>query len=462
MTIRKLGIFIIGGAVVLVTLIITGISYYQATHFNRSVSINGTNVGGMTAETALKKLQALVLKNKVYIGSTLVLNEKDTKTGFSSSDLAEIRGLLKKQWTWWPSAAEKSYVLVPSKVDQYRSKILKNKVAAEIAMLDKKLKAPKDAQALLSNGQILVSKSVSGDQLDTVELLKDYSRQEFNSEIHLKAVRLKPLAENSQTVENEKKKLQELMQRKVNYKVQSTTYTLAASQFIKNAAVSKNMKYSVDPSDIASKITAINRSQSTLNKNFLFKTHSGSVISVHGQSYGWALDVQAETKRIRNAFERGEQSVPAYNVYGVGYSTYGIGYHTTANHGIGNTYAEVSIKDQRIWIYQNGKLKVTTNVVTGRHNTHEDTPKGLWYIMYKQSPSTLVGSEVGSPHYSVKVSYWAPFTLSGCGFHDAYWRKNWAPDAYINQGSGGCVNTPPKVMKQVYDTLTQNEPVVIY
>ena len=63
-----------------------------------------------------------------------------------------------------------------------------------------------------------------------------------------------------------------------------------------------------------------------------------------------------------------------------------------------------------------GKLAVDTNVVTGRHNTNEDTSPGVWYIMYKESPSTLKGSEVGNPNYSVKVNYWAPFTLDGQGF----------------------------------------------
>lgn len=51
----------------------------------------------------------------------------------------------------------------------------------------------------------------------------------------------------------------------------------------------------------------------------------------------------------------------------------GCGYETTANNGIGDTYAEVSIADRQIWIYKDGKLVVTTNVVTGKHSTGEDT-----------------------------------------------------------------------------------------
>lgn len=66
------------------------------------------------------------------------------------------------------------------------------------------------------------------------------------------------------------------------------------------------MKATIDSSDIKNKITEINNSQSTLNKDFTFKTHSGSVISVKGQGYGWAINVEKEAKRIQEAFEKGK------------------------------------------------------------------------------------------------------------------------------------------------------------
>ncbi|RYM02190.1 hypothetical protein EWH99_11205 [Sporolactobacillus sp. THM7-7] len=425
--------------------------------------INGTKVGGLTADQALKELKTLTLENDIYIGGKRVVNGKNTKTKFTEKDLPEIRELLDRQRTWWPSSKEKNYSLMPAQADHYRSEVLKGELEAKLRFLNKSLKAPKDAQAHLEQNRIVVSKSENGDQYNIAELLKYYDRHHgYESDIHLKPVLLQPVREDSQVVKDEKKKLEELTRQTVNYRVQDKTYSLKASELVKHATVSKDMKTTIDTVDLKNRIAEINRSQSTLNKDYTFKTHSGSVISVKGESYGWALDVDKETKRIRDAFEKGKPSVRAYYVYGVGYSTYGIGYHNTTNHGIGDTYAEVSIKEQRIWVYKNGQLKVTTHVVTGRHDTHEDTPKGVWYIMYKESPSTLEGSEAGNPHYSVKVDYWAPFTMSGCGFHDASWRQNWASDAYLKHGSGGCVNTPPKVMKTVYDNLSQNDPVVIY
>ena len=83
----------------------------------------------------------------------------------------------------------------------------------------------------------------------------------------------------------------------------------------------------------------------------------------------------------------------------------------------------------------------------GKHSTGEDTSPGVWYVLYKRTPYTLRGSAVGKADYAVKVDYWVPFTNSGQGFHDAGWRKDWANNAYLTGGSGGCVNLLPNVAK---------------
>lgn len=454
--------FITTGILIIIALIFAAISYYQANHFNANISINGTKVGGLTADQAVKKLASSVLKNEVYVGQEPILDEKDTKAGFTSQDLPNVKKLLTSQRTIFPASKEMNYSLLPSQVDQDRSQTMKKLLEEKLTSLNKNLTAPQDAQAQLVQGNITVSKSIDGKQYDVASLLKDYKGQEYNSEIHLKPAYILPIKEDSPIVKSEEKKLQSLLQQTVDYKVQNQVYSLKASELFKNATVSKDMKVTIDPVNLKNKIAEINNSQSTLNKNFTFKTHSGSVITVKGQGYGWALNVEKEAARIQEAFEKGEQSISAATIIGKGWKGEGYGYDTTTNNGIGDTYAEVSIAEQHIWIYKNGQLAVETSVVTGRHNTNEDTHPGVWYILYKRSPSILRGSEVGNANYSVKVDHWAPFTNDGQGFHDAGWRKNWASNAYLTAGSGGCVNTPPSAMKTVYDNLNVYEPVVIY
>ena len=54
-------------------------SYYQATHFNSNVTINDTQVGGMSADEAIQKLKTSGLANKVYIDQQQILDEKKQK-----------------------------------------------------------------------------------------------------------------------------------------------------------------------------------------------------------------------------------------------------------------------------------------------------------------------------------------------------------------------------------------------
>lgn len=453
---------ITAGGVGIIALLIGGMSYYQTTHFNSNVTINGTKVGGMTADQAIQKLKTSSLENKVYVGEQQILDEKDTKTELTEEDLPKVKKLLKSQWTFFPTSKEKSYSLLPEKTDQYRNETMKKLVEEKLVSMNKDLKAPQDAMAKLEQGKVVISKSVDGKQYDVASLLKDYDKQKHKSEIHLKSVYIQPIKENDSIVKKEEQALQNLLQQTIDYKVQNEVYPLKAKDLIKNASMSKDMKVTIDESDIKNKIAEINKAKSTLNKDFTFKTHSGSVISVKGQGYGWAINVEKEAKRIQEAFEKGEKSLSASNIYGNGWENEGIGYETTANNGIGDTYAEVSIAEQQIWIYKNGQLAITTNVVTGKHSTGEDTLPGVWYILYKRSPYTLKGSAVGKPDYSVKVDYWAPFTNGGQGFHDAGWRTNWANNAYLTGGSGGCVNLSPSVAKTVYDNLSTHEPVIVY
>ncbi|ETI67419.1 L,D-transpeptidase family protein [Neobacillus vireti] len=455
--------FITASIIIIIALFISAGSYYQANHFNSQIKINGINVGGMTADQTLKKFKATVLKNVVYIGDQQILDGKDTKMVFSDKDLPAIKKLLKSQWTFFPSSRAKEYLLKPRNEDQYRNQTLKKQVEEKLLAMNQGLKAPQNAAVRLEQGKIVVTSSISGEQYDVASLLKGFENHNYISEIRLNPEYIQPIKEDSEFIQNQQKKFEEFLAQTVDYKVQDKVFTLKASELIKNASISKDLQIKMDDAGvIKERITEINISQSTLNKDFKFKTHSGSVISVKGKGYGWALDVEKEIPKIIEAFENGGKTVSASNIYGNGWKGEGYGYDTSANNGIGDTYAEVSITEQRIWIYKNGKLVVTTNVVTGTHDNRHDTSPGVWYILYKQSPSVLTGRENGKITYQVPVNYWAPFTNDGQGFHDASWRGNWASNAYLGAGSHGCVNTPPSIMKTVYDNLSTYEPVVIY
>lgn len=122
---------------------------------------------------------------------------------------------------------------------------------------------------------------------------------------------------------------------------------------------------------------------------------------------------------------------------------------------VGNTYVEISIDQQHMWYYKNGKLVVETDVVTGNYGT-SDTPKGAYSIIYKASPATLM--------LNSHVTFWLPFTYDGCGIHDASWRSSWeyGGTRYKGHGSHGCVNTPYSAVKKIYNNISSGTRVVVY
>lgn len=448
---------LIASMIIFIVLVISAVSFYQLTHFSSNTSINNIDVSGLTADQTLLALQSAPLTNHIFIGEDLILEGTETEMNFTENDLPEIKETLKNQWSFFPSSKEENYYLQPSRKDRYRSEELRNELEQALISINQRSQAPVDAFAHIENGEITISDSIDGEHYDVSNLLEAYDQHEYTSEVHLQPIYLQPIKEDNELVQSQVKKWQDFLSHTLEYQIQDQIYPLAAKELIISATYLEDMDIEINSDKIKEKMEEINDSHSTLAKDFTFKTNSGSTISVKGQGYGWALDVEKETAMIKEAFQNGDISISASHIIGNGWNGEGYGYDTTSNGGIGTTYAEVSIAEQKMWIYKEGQLVLTTNVVTGDKSKQQDTLTGVWYILYKRTPYTLTDQD-----YSIDVNYWAPFTNSGQGFHDAGWRSNWSSNAYLNAGSNGCVNVPPDIMKKVYDYLNIYDPVVIY
>lgn len=307
--------------------------------------------------------------------------------------------------------------------------------------------------------------AVKGNQFSQKGLAQQVERQLPNGTIRLHPTYIKPLTSNSPTVQNEKRQLNKMARRTVTYQVQGHQYHLHINDVI-DSATYQNGHYHFDTSPTKATVAKINRRQATLDKNFTFKTPDGHTIqTASGGNYGWKISAKQAGSTLANAFADNRSTVNASrNLVGKGFNHHGTGYHTTSNHGLGSTYAVVSIKQQHTWLYEKGKCVLSEDIVSGSNTKSDRTPKGVWYIMYQQSPSVLRGKNDDGSNYSSKVQYWSPFTMSGCGFHDASWRTDWSKDEYkqANGGSHGCINMRPSVAGKAYHHLHINEPVIIY
>ena len=120
---------------------------------------------------------------------------------------------------------------------------------------------------------------------------------------------------------------------------------------------------------------------------------------------------------------------------------------------IKDVHVIVDISDQRLDLYNNSELVLSTSVTTGKDST--PTTIGNFKIYYKEEDRYLVGDD-----YRQFVEYWMPFN-GGIGLHDAGYRSSFGGEIYHENGSHGCVNIPPKVARKIYKKVSIGTPVVV-
>lgn len=268
------------------------------------------------------------------------------------------------------------------------------------------------------------------------------------------------------------KKLQTVSGAIVNYRIAGKTYKLEAAKLIDQAEFRQGKYIFLNTESLTAQLNKIDKEVSTIHQSYKFavpvkRKLAAQKITIKNESYGWGVYVKKAQTAVEQAFLNGTTELDGQNyIYGLGYSTYGLGYGKT-NHGIGNNYIVISLKKQELWIIRNGKLAVyLTDIVTGTRDKSKGkgnrTPEGVWYIHYKESPATLRGRNDDGSKYASPVKYWMPFTLSGCGLHDAAWRGDWSKRAYLRGGSHGCINIKPSEINRVWHNVIKHEAVIIY
>jgi len=143
---------------------------------------------------------------------------------------------------------------------------------------------------------------------------------------------------------------------------------------------------------------------------------------------------------------------------------YGAQIHDALVKGMPGKAILVSLNDQELRAYENGKAQpvLDTVVTTGRPALPTDV--GPMKVLWKVSPWKMVSPwPQGSPFYypptDVRKVLW--FTASGEGLHDASWRSWFGPGSDIGNGTHGCINLPGSTVDFVYDWAPVGTPVIV-
>ena len=134
----------------------------------------------------------------------------------------------------------------------------------------------------------------------------------------------------------------------------------------------------------------------------------------------------------------------------------------------------VSMAEQAIRVYDNGKLVKAFQVTTGQPDL--PTPPGTWWVEGKKSP-TVFKADVpqSSPDWypPTPINYAMQFHSNGYFLHDSWWRSEYGPGTnfphldpggtqYSIHGSHGCVNMAKDDAAWLYGFVQLYTHIMIY
>lgn len=229
--------------------------------------------------------------------------------------------------------------------------------------------------------------------------------------------------------------------------------TLTSSELAAHTTENESHQYVLDEEFLTYYTSQLSDKYDTQGQPRRFITTGGREITLTEGDFGWMLDT-AGTKSLIQENLLSDSPVtlePVWSHKGTAFTS-----PEGSINDIGDSYIEVDLSAQKVWLYQNGNLLLESDCVSGAMGTDAQTPSGVYSIYYMQSPAVLNG-----PGYSSPVTYWMAF-YRGFGLHDATWRTEFGGEIFRTDGSHGCVNLPLENAEIVYNAAEIGYPVVLY
>ena len=435
--------------------------------FPEAVSVNGIDVGGLTAGEAEEKLleqtQAYTLRVRFADGEQTLTAED---ISLQPADDKRLRSLARELNAPAASLSQQGRELWDEELLSWDEEALRQTVRSWPNLTSLAEKKSKDAKLVYSEemGRFRVKPEVPGGSVDEAELEErirgclhaltgelDLLKEGMYGELRTAD---SPVVEAALTEANEKLKLELTYHYEVEQADIDGRETIGFDQLSRWLFVeSDGLSVGVDSNALQRYVSEMKELYSAprhedWSESSLFVTSTGQKVEVSHPALGETVDTDALYNDIISCVEKGvsgERDAP-YDQDLMG---------TT---DLGGSYVEVDLDGQHLWLYKNNELVAEQDICSGDVDSGCQTPTGLYTIKDKQTDRWLNGED-----YHDWVSYWMPFN-GGVGLHDATWRSEdeFGGDVYLENGSHGCINMPLDLAGTVYDNVEVGTYVILY
>ena len=445
---------ILAPVLVLLTIYIAGLGRYQSCFLNGTL-IDEVDVSGMTIpelEEQIGKYSLRVIERQTD-GTTLEEEILGSEIGISYVSTEPLEAVLQGQnrFLWFLKHDADYRTEAPP---FYEETALEEKVNALRGFQGDFIEEPADAY---------IADYVSGSGF---ELVAEKPGNRLNREKTIEAVRAAVSGLEKQVdleaagcyeepkVTLEDAGLKKTYEKLQNYVNTTITYTFGEEREVLDAdtvagwIVRKGNQASLDPELVRAYVNSLRKKHDTVFHKRKFQTSYETEVTIEQGDYGWWMDVGQETEELIGLLERGEsgERVPVYKQTAASYET----------PDYGDSYVEINLTAQHLFLYQNGECVLESDFVSGNPSRGNDTPPGIYGITYKERDATLNGET-----YSTPVSFWMPFN-NNVGMHDATWRSEFGRNIYMTNGSHGCINLPYSIAQEIYGYVEKDTPVICY
>lgn len=451
------------GAILGVTVVgvyAAGVYHFQDRFF-LNTTINGIDVSEDTVENFNKNVGDEIAKYQIAVkergGVTEYLTSADLGYGYTpKGETEQIKGF--QNAFLWPECLFTTYIYTFETSTAYSDATLEQSVKNMACFKEENVVQPKDAYVKYDGEIYEIVSEVEGNLLDqekVIELVRnavETGAQEISLEdadCYIEPQRRKDDTAMNSAVDQ----LNTYLSTEIEYIFGDNREVLDVSVLRDWISFDETtFTVSFDEEKLAEYVSQLAEKYDTYNKDRQFTTHDGSVVTVSGGSgYGWMIDQESEVQEVEQWIAQGAQNIR--------YAVFAKEAESWYNCDLGDSYIEIDLTNQHVWLYIDGQEIVSSDCVSGDMTIPDRmTPAGTYTLYYKESPSILKGEGYED---GVEVQYWMPFN-GGVGLHDASWRTEFGGQIYVSNGSHGCVNLPTEMAKKLYDNVYPGIPIICY